>query len=488
MKNGPLVAVATILTTAFALPVSAAEGDLCGDVLRGGVFNTTEFKDNIQNKESFTAFQCSTNFGSHDEALAAGLTVGTVVYGAPLNVGGNWSQNEKSAWFSENCSAASRKIDFRTSTHIFLRTEAPAVLAAWTTCMTANYQPVVLQCRLVPAGARFVFSALWRRAAGEPVNAAPIVSAWDVHGGKCERPLARKTVINEGGEQTACIADEDEALVVLLSTQRGSCSMVAEQSKTVEVLTGKVVLASDRHVKADVINITADARIVTDGHNLTLEAREINVSGSPRIIAFEPRPGRPLGERGRSTGDIRISAKRLSGTALTIENFGENGMKGEKGATGPRGPKGAQGQQHQYNVFRGCWGRTASSNGGPGGIGGRGGTGGAGGNAGSIIYSIEQGLSEGAISRLIFAPQLELSGAPASDACKGSCGGRGGPPGDGGDGGEGGAGGDAVPGTMNCGGSPPGNPGPRGPTGIEGVRGNDGADGSIVDVRAFARQ
>jgi hypothetical protein len=45
-----------------------------------------------------------------------------------------------------------------------------------------------------------------------------------------------------------------------------------------------------------------------------------------------------------------------------------------------------------------------------------------------------------------------------------------------------------VPGTMNCGGSPPGNPGPRGPTGIEGVRGNDGADGSIVDVRAFARQ
>jgi hypothetical protein len=117
--------------------------------------------------------------------------------------------------------------------------------------------------------------------------------------------------------------------VFILETDGGSCTPAGNVLKAKESLAGRISLEAERHIKADSIAIASDTMIVTNGFKLTLEATEIHVDGSPKIVSFDPpRVGRPAGDNGRNAGPIIIKAAKLTGTSIVIKNYGEDGITG----------------------------------------------------------------------------------------------------------------------------------------------------------------
>lgn len=464
-------------------PVRAAEGDMCRDVL-AGVFNTTQFQTGSADNEYFRKWQCSADFGNHDAAIASGLQVGVPVYGVPLKIGGTFDQSSKDSWKKSNCSEVETRANSTTATYQLIRSVSPETVSAWSKCMDLNTSVTALSCSLMRSGAGAVFSANWVRKVGEPDNAAPKISYFSVSGGACTRTLAVNATVGEAATQTNCSPAPESSLTVILDTQRGSCWKDLPAEVTTETVAGKVNLTAPRYIKADVVQFATDAVIVTNGNSLTIEAKKIKLSGNPRIVSFEGAAA--SGSNSQSAAPIIISARKIEGTALVIDNHGQDGSNGQAGDAGSKGATGAQGQQAGWDPLQGCHGRTSSSDGGVGGTGGPGHPGKAGGSAGSVTYSIADGLTQGPISRLTFITQRTDPRTNAVKTCIGSCGGFGGAGGARGDRGPGGDGGPSVPGTFHCGGGNAGGTGPWGAYGQLGQDGPDGPDGPIVRPQPLA--
>jgi hypothetical protein len=461
----PLHCVLLALTwTALASPLPAFSDDTqCAEVLRGGVFNTTRLIDDTASSLSYRSWQCSTEFSSHDQAVAAGLTVGFPIYGIPLKVGATFSNSEVKTWKTANCSQADLKVDRSRATLSLLQVASPEILNAWVACMALNSPPSAVACRIDRSGQNIVFTTHWQRTAGD--TAVPKVKYYSAFDSKCTRSLKQGDSIDEGGQSVPCTFSAGTAPSFVLNTSRGSCFTALTIPKEREYLSGRVVLTSARHIQRDEVVIEEDAVIITNGHQFTIETQILEVKGSPRIVSFEAISTPQAGYNGRSAAPITIVARQFKGTSLLIDNHGESGVDGANGANGKRGPKGSQGRQHSWSLWKGCHGRTESSPGGAGTDAGDGTDGGRAGDGGHVSVRV-CGISDSdPIERI---KVLTTAGGQRG---KGGTAGTGGP---------GGPGGDAVPGTLQCGGGPPGPPGPNGKDGRPGkTPDRDGTAGRV---------
>lgn len=465
--------------------VSAQDLDLCSDVLKHGLFDIDETKESLKDDANFRDWQCSSSFKSHQEALDSGLNIGVVIYGVPLKIGGSWNEAKVSQWKNENCSASSRQMNFATATYRLIRSASPSLLSAWSTCMSNHYAATALQCRFSSQGKKFVFSANWRRTTGEAQSAAPIISEWKVAGGECDPELDVGSRVLEASRQSICTQADNNDLVVLLETSRGSCFQSSSSLIVPYVISGKLKLSNPLHIRESVVQFSSGATIVTNGNDLTINAlRELAIEGAPKIISFEGRAGRPTGDTGRDAGSIIIQGTKITGTVLNIDNFGEDGAHGGQGSKGPRGPNGQNGKGGVWKDLKGCVGRRNANNGGAGGKGNRGQSGGNAGNGGSVTVAFGQGLQEGVISRVSIVKQRRNPYTNTTYTCQGSCPGVPGNGGSGGPGGDGGSGGLRGKGRGQCGDGKPGSGGPTGLNGGVGAKGSEGKSGtiSVVDL------
>jgi len=439
----------------------ASDCSECRTVLAGGVFNSTNINQTQSAKTAFAAWQCSAEFGSHDEAIGAGIAVGVPIYGVPIQIGGTFSDSERSQWKSTNCSASSNSAQSFQLLVVAMREANPAILAAWTRCIEIACGPnrAGLACAVTPTAGGGIFRASWVRNTGD--NSAPKVQYYKAYDATCSPNVAVNSTISEAGVAVNCQVPVNKEAVFILQTTRGTCTPTLSGLISMETLAGRVSLTAERNYKAQKIVFNSDTVIVTNGKRLTIEADEVVLQGAPKIVSYE----QTAPSSGLSAGPVIIKARKLSGTSLIIENIGQSGVRGSPGAAGAKGSKGGQGTQRDWNAFNGCIGGSNGGQGGRGGDGGDGAQGGTGGNGGSVIFDVQVGLKEGAIDRLVISTA-------------GGLGGEGGAPGPAGPGGDGG---DAAPGTTWCGGTSPGPMGPAGNPGRKGPTGAQGASGPIVN-------
>jgi hypothetical protein len=452
----------------------------CNAVLQGGVFNEDKINSSQTSKDSFHDWMCVSEFKNHNEAHDAGINIGVVVYDVPISLGGTWKDGQREEWQRKSCTDQQRHAEKISTFTRALRTASPEILAAWSKCVetTCSAGRPRLKCEVTSVKGAALFKSNWIRQTGESAENAPKVLFYKAYDAKCDRAWMTGQRLKEGVTTFRCSPTADREAVFILETDGGSCTPTGAVLKDKELLSGRINLDSERHIKAEVITIAANTIIVTNGYKLTLEATEIEFQGAPKIISFEARPDRGAGENGRNAGPIILKATRVTGTSLIINNGGEDGVKGATGANGGKGPDGHQGTQRDCDIT-GAHGGSNGTNGGTGAQGGDGGTGGRGGNGGTVIYSILEGVVSGPIKRIdVVTTRGGSSGIPVN--CGGTCGGVGAPGGDPGSGGPGGAGGAGAPGRATCGGTDAGSPGGQGPSGRSGIAGGDGGIGQIV--------
>ncbi len=153
-----------------------------------------------------------------------------------------------------------------------------------------------------------------------------------------------------------------------------------------------VVAASEIGPDYQRLVLREGSRLVTEGRDLTIEVDEIVAEGGV-IESFPEKREAGYGQAGRSSGSIRIRARKAQGH-LTIISRGEIGGPGLLGTIGATGAMGSEGSPAKFwedpNNFL-C--QVPAGNGGQGGVGARGTTGGtgyAGGNAASVQVQIAE--------------------------------------------------------------------------------------------------
>lgn len=389
------------------------------------------------------------------------------IYGIPVEVGGSWTEDQRSTWKTENCSSADMKNSFEAATLRYLQTASPIIAGEWGACMAAR-APInsAIECEITRVGESTVFVARWLRSVGD--DKPPTVLSWVVSGGVCQPALARGEEFSEAPRQVVCQRHEKQDFVAMLETQRGSCWKPVPYEPTEVVLSGRIVLTGPQTYRSEVIEFQPVTELVTNGHHLAIVAEsEIVVAGDARIRSFGAREENP-DVNGRSASSILIQAPGISGGVLHIENFGEDGLKPGPVPLAAKGRPGAPGQGGIWKNLQGCVERREAGTGGQGAIGSKGNTGGYGGNGGDVTINIAGGVSEGELRHVNFT--TTRGGAPGAS----------GDPGQGGEGGDGGH--SAGPRSNFCDGVGPGNIGPEGDWGPPGDPGQPGKAGAVVEL------
>ena len=141
----------------------------CRAVLAGGVFNTTNINKTQAAHDAFTAWECTTNFNSADEAANAGISVGVPIYDIPVQIGVTFSDSQKTVWKNAHCSNNTSDKDSFSKLVVAMKQAAPEILQAWTKCIenSCGSAHAALACSITSRAGGAIFRANWLRTAGE---------------------------------------------------------------------------------------------------------------------------------------------------------------------------------------------------------------------------------------------------------------------------------------------------------------------------------
>ena len=99
------------------------------------IFNTASITANSSLNQTFNEFIYAADFSTHQQAIDAGISIGTVVYGVPVQLGGTFSKQQKDTWRSTHQ-------QFKTSTTAksekyasMIAIASPDILEAWSKCI-----------------------------------------------------------------------------------------------------------------------------------------------------------------------------------------------------------------------------------------------------------------------------------------------------------------------------------------------------------------
>ena len=467
----------SLTLTACFLVGTASSQDICKSVPI--IFKQETVYSGNQLKTSFKQMLCSAEWKTYSDVVNAGVDVTIPIFDIPIPISANYSSDKREAWQKKFCTASERKLDYQSQAYRAAYEVSAATADAWVKCLELQAPSTrAISCKVTETESSAIFEARWLRVDDELDSAAPKVVSLAVKNTTCPSPTLKPgVVLQAGGTGVLCGGNVEKAPTFLLQTTRGSCVAAGQLAETASELAGQIVLSSSTTFRGNRLLLKGGTRIVTDGYNLTFNVKRLDVEGGVEVISFLPRDI-PVNAVGRTAGEVRLQADKITGSTLMVKNFGEDGGAGSKGRTGDQGPTGRAGDGRSLNFPGGCSSGDDGRPGGQGQQGGQGQTGANGGNGGDVILSIKSGLKDGIITRVAVIDK-RLDRAGSEYACNGVCGGLGGIGGGGGDGGSGGKGGEGAPGTPVCGGTNAGPPGPAGAAGLGGGEGARGGSGLI---------
>ena len=85
----------------FPVAVVFGAGGCPALIPQGGAYDVLRTTDNSTFQQVIEEYTYEKDFSSHDEAIKAGLSVGAIVHGVPLKVGGTFTNQQRSEWRRE---------------------------------------------------------------------------------------------------------------------------------------------------------------------------------------------------------------------------------------------------------------------------------------------------------------------------------------------------------------------------------------------------
>ena len=176
-----LKSIASLIATFIFYTPSLAQG--CDEVLKRGIFNTTTVEQSDDFKQKLNEYIFDSEFSTHEQAMNAGFSLGAIVFGVPLKLGGTFSKEQRDTWRREHTQYKNSRTTSSSKYSMLMSNISTGVLDAWLACHN-SVPRVGLVGRLESAGggSSAILSISWMRMAGD-TGTDPIVTASSITGG-----------------------------------------------------------------------------------------------------------------------------------------------------------------------------------------------------------------------------------------------------------------------------------------------------------------
>lgn len=285
------------------VPIEAG-ADSCDAVLEKGIFNTTTVVSDSRVSTDFEAWQCKSDFRTHEEARDAGVGIGVLIYGVPVTASGTFSESIRTTWKSQHCDQQRLRYSAADYRKLIESSVSDKLMSAWVSCKKTR-PTTGLRCDLSAVGDAASFFAQY--APNSAADKAPSVQgAIAVTGLSCTGIRDLKTV-TFGGNIIACSRKTTstggfEAAKIVVNTSKGACTADLPGASAPELVIGPDYAPIDGGVTIidhPVIRFTPGGRLrVRNGGTVIIRAQRIE-AGDAAILDGRGESGAP-GGRGRS--------------------------------------------------------------------------------------------------------------------------------------------------------------------------------------------
>jgi hypothetical protein len=140
MTMKQLIYLTTAALTKVLLSPHAAIADAndCAQVISKGIISTDHINQSVSTQNGYTSWLCSTEFQTHQEAHNAGISIGTLVYNIPLQIGGMFDSNLRNLWKRDHCQASSGASTYSESYSRVLSQISDIPVRAWLECIKTS--------------------------------------------------------------------------------------------------------------------------------------------------------------------------------------------------------------------------------------------------------------------------------------------------------------------------------------------------------------
>lgn len=214
----------------------------CGQILQQGIFNSTVIHSSSQMEHDFYQFVYASDWDTHDQAIDAGIQIGVPVYGIPLQIGGNFTKQQKDTWRSENAQYQNDHLTVSQKYDLITKQVDQSIVRAWLECIntTAGQRPGLTAKFDDSVPEAPILTINWIPLAGD-TGGLPNVNSSSIFGGT---RIDGQTIIYPEGytikegidsNKLALRRNAHDVLIISLSTTRGDAvlTLLPHQDKPV---------------------------------------------------------------------------------------------------------------------------------------------------------------------------------------------------------------------------------------------------------------
>lgn len=206
----------------------------CDKVLRDGIFNTTSINSSLDATKTLNEYIYASDFSTHQQAIDAGLSVGMVIYGVPLEIGGTFSKEQKDEWRRINQQYRNETSSVAEKYNALMKFASAELLDAWNRCIEN-----VVVSRVGLSGwiqeldpSLAILHITWIPMAGDTGPAPKVTGSSVVGGYRSDNPNLPILPINytliqgANGNLVSLTRKPTESLIIVINTTRGDVSCI----------------------------------------------------------------------------------------------------------------------------------------------------------------------------------------------------------------------------------------------------------------------
>lgn len=196
----------------------------CDSVLKSGVFDTVIIDSNKTLSENLTSWLESVEFNEFRNQQNSGLKIGFPIKGVPVSIAGSFSEDEFNEWKRQVVSGASRQFTDEETMHIFSMTASPAILDAWSNCISIQAAGTGLRSdvEIENGGMTIIFTVRWVPNSMSDFPPSVVAGGFQVSGATPQGVIAQGMEVPLSGFSVILSRNGASGVAIVLNTTKGA--------------------------------------------------------------------------------------------------------------------------------------------------------------------------------------------------------------------------------------------------------------------------
>lgn len=201
----------------------------CDEILKQGVFDTIIIDANRSISDNLLEWLKTSEFESFKNKTSAGLNIGFPIEGVPINIGGNYGEDDFKEWKKAVDEGRIRNFTENESLEIIKRTASPIISSAWLECIrTTNAIGTGIVCSLLSdnSAETILYKVQFIPNSLVDADIIPKVQSFIVTGSSSVQGIIVGNEVPFSGIVATISRNGKSEVTINLNTEKGSCTRI----------------------------------------------------------------------------------------------------------------------------------------------------------------------------------------------------------------------------------------------------------------------